>query len=218
MPRIHYPKDGGTSRVRGAVTGRRCRIPRRVSPFITKAHGTLTRRPGKSVVSGHRLRHLRLSTHLKSPQRRIPLLEGLPRPRAPSGSASGVAFSDEVVWRGPSQGSVSARNPFGQLPLASRDQAIVPRDPLRVSVRPVTPSLDGAGLPRPPGLSTRALRPTGSRRLVSQRPPPRLRARFGVRGNTEVHSILRLKGDWQIQLSEPCGSYSGGRLVLNPSG
>jgi len=141
------------------------------SPFITKAHETLTRRPGESRVSGHRLRHLRLSTHLKSPQRRIPSLEGLPRPRAPSGSASGVAFSDEAVWRGPSRGSVSARNPFGQLPLASRDQAIVPRDPLRVSVRPVTLSLDGAGLPGPSGLSTRALRPTGSRRLVSQRPP-----------------------------------------------
>lgn len=196
------------------------RLPRPAagSPFFTKAHETLTRRPGESRVSVHRLRHLRLSTHLKSPQRRIPSLEGLPRPRAPSGSASGVAFSDEAVWRGPSQGSVSARNPFGQLLLTSRDQAIVPRDPLRVSVRLVTLSLDGAGLPRSSGLSTRALRPTGSRRLVSQRPPPRLRARFGVRGNTEVHSILRLKGDWQIQLSRPCGPYSGGRLVLDPSG
>ena len=37
-------------------------------------------------------------------------------------------------------------------------------------------------------------------------------------GDTEVHSILRLKGDWQIQLSGPCGPCSGGRLVLDPSG
>lgn len=56
MPRIHYPKGRGTSRVRGAVTGRRCRVPRRVSPFITKAHETLTRRPGESVVSVSRVR------------------------------------------------------------------------------------------------------------------------------------------------------------------
>ena len=186
---------------------------------MTKAHGTLTRRPGGSCVSVFRVRHLRLSTHLKSPQRRIPSLEGLPRPRAPPESASGVAFSNGVGWRGPSQGSVSARNPCGQLLLTSRDLAIVPRDPLRVSVRPVTLSLDGAGLPG----AVRALNPSPTPDGITETrqpatPPPRLRARFGVRGGTEVHSILRLKGDWQIQLSGPCGPYSGGRLVLDPSG
>ena len=69
----------------------------------------------------------------------------------------------------------------------------------------------------PYGLSTRALRPTGSRRLVSQRPLPDYEPGW-CEGDTEVHSILRLKGDWQIQLSGPCGPYSGGRLVLDPSG
>lgn len=112
MPRIHYPKGIGTSRLRGPRWPGGCRVPRLVSPFFTKARGALTRRSGESVVSVFRVRHLRLSTHLKSPQRRIPSLEGLPRPRAPSGSASGVAFSNEVAWRGPSQGSVSAGRPF----------------------------------------------------------------------------------------------------------
>lgn len=172
---------------------------------MTEAHETLTRRPGGSRVSVFRVRHLRLSTHLKSPQRRIPSLEGLTRPRAPSGSASGVAFSDEVGWRVPSQGSVSARNPCGQLLLTSRDQAIVPRDPLRVSVRPVTLSLDGAGLPGPSGLSTRALRPTGSRRLVSQRPPPRLRARFGVRGTLRSIPSSALKAIGRSSYPGPAG-------------
>lgn len=118
MPRIHYPKDIGTSR--GSRGRYRPALPHPTagSPFITKAHETLTRRPGESVVSVHRLRHLGLTTHPKSPQRRIPSLEGFPvsypiRVRQwcgiPEGGPAGRDLLKEAFQRGTLAGSFPSR-------------------------------------------------------------------------------------------------------------
>ena len=108
MPRIHYPKGVGTSRVsRG-----RCRqaLPRPAagSPFFTKAHETLTRRPGESDLSFPRTSPARPPQPEPVPKGRFPSHGGLPRPRRSSGLASGGSDLEGVGRRGPSRGSVSA--------------------------------------------------------------------------------------------------------------
>lgn len=191
MPRIHYPKGIRTSRaLRADLSAGGRRIPRRGCPFFMKARGALTRRSGESVVSVFRVRHLRLSTHLKSPQRRIPSLEGLPRPRAPSGSASGVAFSNEVAWRGPSQGSVSAGRPFpSRFSPRSGTCRLRHESRFRLSSGPRPPRTDLCVLlGEPRGLQPTVLHPHRLRRLV-WRPTPNYEP--GATGNTQGLSRRR---------------------------
>lgn len=107
MPRIHYPKGIGTSRLRGPKWPA-LPHPAAGSPFFTKAHETLTRRPGESDLSFPRTSPARPPQPEPVPKGRFPSHGGLPRPRHSSGLASGGSDLEGVSRRGPSRGSVSA--------------------------------------------------------------------------------------------------------------
>lgn len=97
MPRIHYPKGIGTSRLRGPEWPGGCRIPRQVSPFITKAHETLTRRPGESDLSFPRTSPARPPQPEPVPKGRFPSHGDFPGRVTPPGSPVAAAISKGSV-------------------------------------------------------------------------------------------------------------------------
>lgn len=149
MPRIHYPKGIGTSRVRGPKWPGGCRIPRLVSPFITKAHETLTRRPGESCVSVPRVRR-RPAHHRPNRSRR----GGSHRSRASqvassSESGSGDTVPEGLRLRGSSRGCFQRGTSMTKaLPPRVSGRCQPPRACFDCRSVPVLPALLGAGLPR----------------------------------------------------------------------
>ena len=121
MPRIHYPKDGGTSNARWPAGRRRLPRPAAGCPFITKAHETLTRRLGESVVSVSRLL-LRPAYH--SPNglvEAVPIARGLAGSRPPPGRAVVVPFPKGSVCGPLLEGAFSEVALTSRFLLAYRD-------------------------------------------------------------------------------------------------
>ena len=130
------------------------------------------------------MRHLRLSTHLKSPQRRIPSLEDFP----------GLVLRPGLLVvshsrTGPVAGTFS-RKRFSEEPLRAAsphvsgpgNRAAGPASSIRTSRHPVTRRCRFTE-------AVRALNPSPTPDGITETrqpatPPPRLRARFGVRGGT----------------------------------
>lgn len=189
MPRIHYPKGIGTSRVLGRY---RPAVPRPAagSPFFTKAHETLTRRPGESGLSFPRTSPVRPPQPEPVPKGRFPSHGGLPRPRHSSGLASGGSDLEGIGRRGPSRGSVSAGRSLRSR-FSSRTGTCRLRhgSRFRLSSGPRPPRTDLCVLsdePRGPQLT--ALHPHRLRRLV-WRPTPNYEP--GATGNTQGLSRRR---------------------------
>lgn len=122
MPRIHYPKGIRTSRgSEGRSLGGGRRIPRRGSPFFTKAHETLTRRPGESgCLRFLNLQHVRRShrifqrLHAETISRRSGDFPSLVTGQQDSDEAEpkrpvGGDLPEEAFQRGTLAGSFSSR-------------------------------------------------------------------------------------------------------------
>lgn len=149
MPRIHYPKGIGTSRVRGPKWPGGCRIPRRGCPFFTKAHETLTRRPGESCVSVPRVRR-RPAHHRPNRSRR----GGSHRSRASqvassSESGSGDTVPEGLRLRGSSRGCFQrGTSVVKALPPRVPGRCQPPRTRFDCRSVHVTPAHVSAGLPK----------------------------------------------------------------------
>lgn len=202
MPRIHYPKGIGTSRVRGPKWPA---LPRPAAgcPFITKARETLTRRPGESSVSVSRVRR-RPGRH--SPHR--PRRGGSHRLRfsqvaSSSGNGSGYAVPKGLRSRGSTQGCFQRGSSCEPLPPRVPGHCQPPR-PRFASRSCSSPSHLCGGLPRRFGLLNP--RPTPLRtvqRLSMRRPSPTTSQVARGPAGPFRHPD---DGDWLVQLSGPCSA------------
>lgn len=210
MPRIHYPKSIGTSRVRGPLPAGGCRIPRLVSPFFTKVHETLTRRPGESQSQFPAYVAGRLTTGRTGFEGAVPVARGFPRSRPPARPAVVVP-----IPRGSVRGAL-LEGAFSEVALASRflltyRDTVNPLGPLRFPKRSVSRHLSVRGTE---GL--RASQPgtshlSGLFRDSSPSPLPDYEP--GVRGGSEVHSVTRSMSGW-FSCPGPARPCSGFQLVL----
>ena len=179
---------------------------------MTKAHGTLTRRPGESVVSVSRVRH-RPAYHRPNRVRR----GGSRRPRfsqvaSSPESGSGNADPEGLRSRGSTRGCFQRGT--------SVTKALPPRVPGRC--QPPRPRFAPRSAP-----SARHSRCGGTEGLqVSQPEASHLSGLFrdsspsplpdyepGVRGGSEVHSVTRSMSGW-FSCPGPARPCSGFQLVL----
>lgn len=210
MPRIHYPKGIGTSRLRGPKWPA-LPHPAAGSPFITKAHETLTRRPGESQISVSRVRR-RPDYHGPIRVRR----GGSRRPRfsqvASSREAgSGSADPEGLRSRGSTRGCFQRGSSCEPLPPRVPGHCQPPRSRFASRSAPSTRHLSVRGTE---GL--RASQPgtshlSGLFRDSSPSPLPDYEP--GVRGGSEVHSVTRSMSGW-FSCPGPARPCSGFQLVL----
>lgn len=213
MPRIHYPKEGGTSNARWPACRRRWPRPAAGGPFITKAHETLTRRLGESCISVSRL-PLRPAYHGPNGLvEAVPIARGLAGSRPPPGRAVVVPFPKGSVCGPLLEGAFSEVALASRFLLAYRD-TVNPQDLASTpeDVRP--PRTFSAGLPKVFGLSTRGPHPLVCSETLRHAAPPRLRARY--RGATPVHSVTQKMVIGWFSCPSPARPCSESRLVLAP--
>lgn len=203
MPRIHYPKGGGTSNARWPTCRRRLPRPAAVCPFITKAHETLTRRLGESVVSVSRVRRRSARHRPNGPEGTVPVAQGLPGSRPPPVRA--------VAWPFP-KGSVRGALPEGAFSEVARTSRFLPayRDTVNPQARASIP--EAVRHPRTyvevyrsaSSLSTREPHPLGLFRDSSTRSPSPTTSQV-VR---DYAGPFRHPDDgaWLVQLSGPCSA------------
>lgn len=194
----------------GRDFGRRCRVPRRVSPY-DEAHETLTRRPGGSSVSVSRVRR-RPAYHRPNRVRR----GGSRRPRVSQVASSreaGSGSTDPVGLR--SRGSTR-----GCFQRGSSCEPLPPRVPGHC--QPPGPASLPEALRQPdtyPCGGTEGLRASqpGTSHLSGlfrdSNPSPLPDYEPGVRGGSEVHSVTRSMSGW-FSCPGPARPCSGFQLVL----
>lgn len=121
MPRIHYPKGIRTSSGSRAEVAGRLPRPAAGSPFITKAHETLTRRPGESGSQFPAYVAGRPTTGRTGPEGAVPIARGtsqavfagsgLPVVTTVSKGSVGGDLPEEAFQRGVPCGAASPRVP-----------------------------------------------------------------------------------------------------------
>lgn len=172
-------------------------------PFITKAHGTLTRRPGGSSVSVSRVRR-RPAYHRPNRVRR----GGSRRPRVSQVASSREAGSGSTDPEGlRSRGSTRGRFQRGSscepLPPRVPGHCQPPRPRFASRSAPSARHLSVRGYRRSSGLSTRDLPSFRTIQRLQPVTPPRLRARCARGfGGPFRHPI----NEWLVQLSGPCSA------------
>lgn len=203
MPRIHYPKGIGTSS--GSVGRCRPALPRPAagSPFFTKAHETLTRRPGESAVSVSRLRRRPAYHSPNGLVEAVPVARGLPGSRPPPGPAVVAPFPKGSVCGALLGGAFSEVALPSRFLLAYRDAV----NPLALASAPEgvrQPRTGWRGLPETSGSSTRGPHPLGLFRDSSTRYPSPTTSQV-ARGPAGPFRHPD-DGDWLVQLSGPCSA------------
>lgn len=167
------------------------------SPFITKAHETLTRRLADQV-SVSRVRR-RPGHHSPNRSRR----GGSHRSRASrvassSESGGGDAVPEGLRSRGSSRGCFQRGSPYEPLPPRVPGHCQPPRPRFASRSAPSARHLSVRGYRRSSGLSTRVLSYFGtlSRLFRDSCPSPLPDYEPGVRGATEVHSVTQFMSGW----------------------
>lgn len=181
------------------------------SPFITKAHGTLPRRPGESGVSSPRVRRRLNSSHIRTVSKRRFLSPRALRPR----TQSELDGDDEALIGAGLPGILGKRfsgAPCGPLLPTFRDLSMTSRTAFPVVLRSPSPShCPVRAYRRTSGPSTRGPTPSprSETRLAAH---PRLRAGgYGEHTRPFPTPVVMIGG---IQLSGPYEPRSGSRLVL----
>lgn len=202
MPRIHYPKDGGTSNVRRPVSAS-VAASRGGQVLTTKAHETLTRRPGESGVSVSRVRR-RPGHHSPNRSRRGgSRRSGASWVASSSESGGGDAILEGLRSRGSSRGCFQRGSPCEPLPPRVPGHCQPPRPRFASRGAPSARHLSVRGYRRSSGLSTRDLSSFRTIQRLQPVTPPRLRARCARGfGGPFRHPI----NEWLVQLSGPCSA------------
>ena len=198
-------------RSRAATSGQRCRVPRRVGPFITKAHETLTRRPGGSSVSVSRVRR-RPGHHSPNRSRR----GGSHRLRAARvasspGIGSGDTFPEGLRSRGSSQGCFQRGSSCEPLPPRVPGHCQPPRPRLASRSAPSVRHLSVRGTEGLQASQPGTSHLSGLFRDSNPSPLPDYEP--GVRGGSEVHSVTRSMSGW-FSCPSPARPCSEFQLVL----
>lgn len=215
MPRIHYPKDGGTSNARWPACRRRLPLPaagkslrrRLMGRCLDVRANQLSQFP--AYVAG------RATTARTSPEGAVPVARGFPGSRPPPGSAVVIPFPKGSVRGALLEGAFSEVALTSRFLLAYRD-TVNPLGPASITTASSSPRhLPVLAYRGSEGLSTRVLSYFGtlSRLFRDSNPSPLPDYEPGVRGATEVHSVTQFMSGW-FSCPGPARPCSGFQLVL----
>ena len=211
MPRIHYPKDGGTSNARRPACRRRLPRPAAGRSLRRRLMGTLPRRPGESVVSVSRVRR-RPGHHSPNRSRRGgSRRSGASQVASSLGIGSGDTYPEGLRSRGSSRGCFQRGSSYEPLPprVPGHCQPPGPASLPEALRQPVTYPCGGTEGLRVSQPGTSHL--SGLFRDSSPSPLPDYEP--GVRGGSEVHSVTRSMSGW-FSCPGPARPCSGFQLVL----